>query len=246
MICGSLSNHLATFLRTLFSAIDTFLDFRDWKICWVIFNKYLVCFENNDSKCVNWSFVDDNMNNRIFFTNKTSTSKCLFLWQMIGDSVLVIIYDTHACTSGAVISRMNKSVSIRLYSNRLSLSNMFGELAFSLNLWLNVKCGNQPGIDVSLMMCGRFFVIFQQTVGTDVLVSINGNLFLSLLLYNRCRGRFKPLLLLWPADIPHSGLITLLNILFYRRDFLLFLLFGFRFVLAYTPWFFGWSCNNLG
>ena len=75
------------------------------------------------------------------------------------------------------------------------------------------------------MMCDHFFVIFQQTIGMDVLVSMSRSLFLFLLLYNRCRDGFKPLLLLWSADIQYSGLITLLNFLFSMRDSLLFLLF---------------------
>ena len=102
---------------------------------------------------------------------------------------------------------------------------MLGESLFSSNLWLNLECGNRQGIDVSLIMCDWFFVIFQQTIGMDVLVSMRGYLFWSSLLYNRYRGGFKPLLLLWTADIPYSGLITLLNLLFSRCDFLLFLLF---------------------
>ena len=51
-------------------------------------------------------------------------------WQLI----LVIMYDIQACTSSAVILCMNKSLSIRLYSNQLSLSDMFGESVFSSNL----------------------------------------------------------------------------------------------------------------
>ena len=187
----------------------------------VIFNKYLVCFWNNDSKCVHRFSVDDNTNNRIFFTTNTSTCKCSFLWQMVGDSILVIMYDTKACTSGAVISRMNKILSIRLSNNHLSLSDMLGESAFNLNLWLNPKCGKQPGIDISLMMCDCFFVIFQQTIGMDVLVSMSGYLFLSSLLYNRCCCGFKSLLLLGSTDISYSGSLILLNFLFCRHDFFL-------------------------
>ena len=111
---------------------------------------------------------------------------------------------------------MNISLLTRQCNNRLSLSDMLGESVFSSNLWLNPQCGKQPGIDISLMMCNCFFVIFQPTIGIDVLAY----LFLSLLLYNRCCGDFKPLLLLWSADIPYSGLFTLLNFLFPRRDFL--------------------------
>ena len=71
------------------------------------------------------------------------------------------------------------------------------------------------------MMCDCFFVIFKPTIGIYVLVFLGGYLFLSLLLYNRCRGGFKPLLLLESVIIPYSGLLTLLNFLFPRRDFLL-------------------------
>ena len=63
-------------------------------------------------------------------------------------------------------------------------------------------------------------MVFQPTIGMDVLVSMSGYLFLSWLLYNRCRVDFKPLLLLGSADIPYSGLLKLLNFLFPRRDFL--------------------------
>ena len=133
MICWSLSKHLVTFLRSLFSVIDTFLNLCDWMICWVIFNKYLVCFKNNGSKYTHWFSVDDNTNNHIFFTNNTSTFKCPFSWQMVGNSILVIMYDTQSCTFGAVISRMIKSLSIRLYNNRLSLYDMFSESVFSSN-----------------------------------------------------------------------------------------------------------------
>ena len=241
MICVSLLNHTVMFFRTLFSVIDISLNLRDWMICWDIFNKYLVCFENNDSKCAYWSSVDNNTDNRIFFTNNTSTYKCPFLWQRVGDSILVIMYDTQACTSGAVISRMNKSLSIRLYSNHLSLSDMLGESVFSSKLWLNPQCGKQPGIDISLMMCNCFFMIFQPTIGIDVLVFMSEYLFLSLLLHNRCRGGFKPLLLFESAVVPYGGLLILLIFLFPRRDFLLLPFFWYQFMWAYTPWFFGWS-----
>ena len=189
-------------------------------IYWHIFNKYLVCFKNNDSKCAQCSSVDGNTNSSIFFTDNTSTCKWPFLWQMIGDSILVIMYDTQACISGTVISHMNKSLSMRLYNNRLSLSGMLGELVFSSNLWLNPQCGEQSGIDILLIMCNRLFLIFQPTIGIGVVVFLSGHLFLSLILYNRCRGDFKPLLLLGSANTPYSGLFTLLNFLFPRCDFL--------------------------
>ena len=96
---------------------------------------------------------------------------------------------------------------------------MLGESVFSTNLWLNSQCGEQPGIDISLMMCNRFIVIFQPTIGMDVLVFLSRYLFLSFLLYNRCRGDSKPLLLLGSVGIPYSGLLTLLIFLFPRRDF---------------------------
>ena len=137
MECGSLSNYLVTFSRILFSVIDVLLNLRDWMICWHIFNKYLVCFENNDSKCTQCSSVDDNRNNRNFFTDSTSTCNWPFSWQRVDDSILVIMYDTQAYTSGTVISHMNKSLSMRQCINRLSLSDMLGESVFSLNLWLN-------------------------------------------------------------------------------------------------------------
>ena len=70
------------------------------------------------------------------------------------------------------------------------------------------------------MMCNPFFVIFQPTVGMDVLAFLRGYLFLSLLLYNRCCGDFKPLLLLGSTGIPRIGLHSLLNFLFPKRDFL--------------------------
>ena len=194
-------------------------------ICWVIFSKYLVCLEINYFKCAHLSSVDDNTNNCIFFMNNTSTFKCPFLWQIVGNSILVIIYDTQSWTSGVVISRMNKSLSIRLYNNHLSLSDMFGKSVFSSSLWLNSECGNRPGIGISLIMCHCFFVIFQQTFRIAVLVSMRGYSFLYLLLYNRCCGGFKPLLLLWSTYITYSGFLVLLNFLFSRHDFLLFLLF---------------------
>ena len=98
---------------------------------------------------------------------------------------------------------------------------MLGESVFSSNLWLNPKSGKCLGIDISLIMFDCFFVIFQQTIGMDILVPMSGYLFLPLLLYSRCLGDFKPLLLLGSVVILYSGLHTLLNFLFSRRDFLL-------------------------
>ena len=72
------------------------------------------------------------------------------------------------------------------------------------------------------MKCDRFFVIFQPTLGMDVLVFMSEYLFLSLLLYNRCHGDIKSLLLLESTVIPYNCLLTLLNFLFPRRDFLWF------------------------
>ena len=92
-------------------------------ICWYNFNKYLVCFEHDVSKCAHCSSVDDNTNSCICFTDNTSTCK----WQRVGNSILVIMYDIQACTSGAEIAHMNKSLSIRLYNNCISLSNMLGK-----------------------------------------------------------------------------------------------------------------------
>ena len=146
MKCGSILNHLVIFFRTFFSVIDAFLNLRNWMICWHIFNKYLVCFENNNFKRTQCSSVDDNKKSRNFFTDSTSTWKWPFSWQRDGNFILVIMYDTQACTSGTVISGMNKSLSTRLYKNRLSLSEMLGESVFSSNLWLNPQCGNNQGL----------------------------------------------------------------------------------------------------
>ena len=160
-----------------FRVIDAFLTLWDWMICWHIFNRYLVCFENNDFKCTQCSSVDDNTNSHNFFTDITSTYKGSFLWQMDGVSILVIMYDTQACTSSTVISCMNKSLSLRLYNNRLFLSDMLGESVFSSNLWLNPQCGKWSGIDILLMMCNRFFVIFQLIIRSNVLVFLIGYFF---------------------------------------------------------------------
>ena len=66
-----------------------------------------------------------------------------------------------------------------------------------------------------------FCVIFQPTIGMNVLVFRSGYLLWSLLLYNRCRGGFKSLLPLESAVVSYSGLLVLLNFLFPRRGFLL-------------------------
>ena len=88
-------------------------------------------------------------------------------------------------------------------------------------MWLDPQCGKQSGgIDILLMLCDRFLVNFQ-LIWNNVLVFLSEYLFLSLLLYNRCLGDFKPLLILGSVVIPHSGLHTFLNFLFPRRDFLL-------------------------
>ena len=105
------------------------------------------------------------------------------------------------------------------YNHRLSLSGMLSESVFSLNLWLSPWCGKQSGIDI-LMMRNCFFVNFQ-LIGDNVLVFLSGYLFMSSFLYNRCFGDFKSLLILGSKVIPYSGLHTLLNFLFSRRDFLL-------------------------
>ena len=73
----------------------------------------------------------------------------------------------------------------------------------------------------TLMMCDSFFLIFQPNIGIDVLVFLSEYSFLSLLLYNRCCGDFKPFLLLGFSCTPYSGLLKLLTFLFPRRDFLL-------------------------
>ena len=53
---------------------------------------------------------------------------------MVGNYILVIVYDTQSYMFGAVISCMNKSLPIKLYNNRLSLSDMLGESVFISNL----------------------------------------------------------------------------------------------------------------
>ena len=118
--------------------------------------------------------IDDNTNSYNFLTDSTSDCKWSFSWQRVGVSILVIMYDTQACTSGIVISGMNKSFSMKLYNNSLSLSDMLGKSVFSSNLWLNPQYGKQLGIDISLMMCDCFFVIFQPTIVMDVLVFLSG------------------------------------------------------------------------
>ena len=93
---------------------------------------------------------------------------------MVGNSILVIMYDTQACMSGLVMLLVNKSLLMRRYSNRISLSDILGESAFSLNLRLNQECGERPRIDISLMICDCFFVSFQATIGTDAPVFMSG------------------------------------------------------------------------
>ena len=84
------------------------------------------------------------------------------------------MYVTHACTSHIVTLYVNNSLPIRRYNNSISFSDMLDDSVSSLNLWLFPECGEQPGIDISLMMCGRFFVSFQETIGIDVSLSMNG------------------------------------------------------------------------
>ena len=153
-----------------------FLDLPDWMICWYIFNRYLLCFESNDFKCTRYFSLDDNMNSCIFFTDIIPNYNRMFSWQMDGNSILVIMYDTQACTSGTVILLMNNSPPMRSYSNRLSLSSMLGESFFNSILWLSPWCGEQSGIDISLMMRNRFFMNFQH-IGNNVLVFISGYIF---------------------------------------------------------------------
>ena len=163
--------------------------------------------------------LDDNKNSCNFFTDSTSTCKWSFSWQRDGDSILVIMYDTQACMSGTVVLCTDKSLSMKLDNNRLSLFDMLGESVLSMNLWWIPQCDKLPGIGLLLMIYDCFFVIFQPTIGIDVLVFLSGCLLLSLLLYNRCRGDFKQFLLLrFPCTL-HSGLLILLNFLFPRRDF---------------------------
>ena len=223
---GSLQIHSVVFFRTCLRVIDVFLYLPDWMICWYIFNRHLVCIKSNNFKCTRCSSLDDNTNSHNFFTDITSDGNRLFSWQMDGDSILVIMYDTQACTFGMVILFLNKSLLMRLYSNRLSLSSMLGESFFSLILWLSPWCGKRSGIDMSLMMRDCFFVNFQH-IGNNVLVLPCGYIFLSLLLHNRCLDDFKPMLILWFAVVPYVGLHTLLNFLFSWCDFL-FLLFFFN------------------
>ena len=214
MESGSLSNHLVIFFRTFFKVTDAFLNLPDWMICWHIFNRYLVFFENNDSECTQYSSLDDNTNSRNFFIDSTSNCNMSFSWQMDGDSILVIMYDTQACMSGTVILFMNKSLLMRPYNKCLSSSGILGESVFYLYLWLSPRCGKQSGIDIPLMMDNHFFVNFQ-LIGNNVLVFLSGYLFLSLFLYNRCLGDFKPLLILGSVVIPYSGLHALLNFLIF-------------------------------
>ena len=143
-----------------------------------------------------------------------------FLWTMDDNSILVIIYDTQACTFGTIILLMKKSLLMRPYNNCLSSSGMLGESVFCSNLWLNPWCGKQSEIDIPLMMHDRFFVNFP-LIGNNVLVFLSGYFFQSSFLYNRCLSDFKPLLILGSVVIPYSGLHTLLNLLIFRRDFLL-------------------------
>ena len=112
MKCWSLSSHLVTYFMTLSSVIDAVLNLWDWTICWHIFNKYLVYFENNDSKCTQCSTVDDNTNSCNFFTDSISTCKWSFLWQRDNDSILVIMHDIQACTSGTIIVIFRPTIGI--------------------------------------------------------------------------------------------------------------------------------------
>ena len=113
---------------------------------------------------------------------------------------------------------MDKSLLMKSYFNRLSLSIMLGKSVFSSILWLNPWCGEWSGLDISLMMRYRFFVNFQ-LIGNKVQAFVCGHLFLSSLLYNRCLDDFKLLLTLWSAFVPYVGLHTLLNFLFSWCDF---------------------------
>ena len=183
---------MVVFFRTYFRVTYAFLKFPDWIICWHIFNRYLICFESNDFKCTGCSSLDDNMNSHNLCTDITSDCNRLFLWQMDDDFILVIMYDTQACTFGTVILFKYTSLSTRSYSNRLSLSSMLGESFLSSILWLRPWCGKQSGIDISLMMYDRFFVNFQH-IGINVLVFLCGYVFLSLILHNRCLDDFKPI-----------------------------------------------------
>ena len=114
---------------------------------------------------------------------------------------------------------------MRRYNNPISFSDMHGESVLSLNLWLNPESCKRPGIDLSLMMCDQFFVSFQSTIGISVPVSMSGQFFLSLFVYNRRRYGTLSSSLLESIDTPYSGLLTLLHFLFSRRDFFLFLFF---------------------
>ena len=67
----------------------------------------------------------------IYHKDKHLNVDVLFMKKIVGNSVLVIMYDTQACTSGLVISLMNKSLLMRLYNNRIPLSNMLGDSVFS-------------------------------------------------------------------------------------------------------------------
>ena len=126
-----------------------------------------MCLESSDSKCKHLFSMDDNINNCIFFTNSTSTFNCSSLWYFVDDSILAIMYETQALMSGLVTLHDSKSLSMRRYNNPISFSDILGESASNLNLWSKPECGIWPGIDISLMMCERFFVSFHVTIRID-------------------------------------------------------------------------------
>ena len=75
MKCRSQLNPLLIFFRILFSVIDAFLNLWDWIICWHIFNKFSICFENNNFKCTQCCSVDGNTNwEKVWETNEWNAS----------------------------------------------------------------------------------------------------------------------------------------------------------------------------
>ena len=86
MKLGTLLDHSFTFFRTLFRAIDVFLNLPDWMICSYIFSRYFVCFESNDSKYTLCSSLDDNRIGCKFFIS--ITSDCNRLEESVFSSII--------------------------------------------------------------------------------------------------------------------------------------------------------------
>ena len=152
-------------LYTTPKMVNIAFNLRDWIICWIVFSRYLVCLENSNSECKHLFSVNDNMNNRIFFTNIISTFNCSSLWYFVDDYIFPIMYETQALMSSLVTLHDSKSLSMRRYNNPISFFDILGELVSNLNLWLKPECDVWPGIDISLMMCEQLFVSFHVTIG---------------------------------------------------------------------------------